>query len=176
MELEHRLSALLQLHLHSRLDIWLRWIGQRQLQDETGNIWVWGFGASYIIDFTVFGYGIPWIAGRSAAIYQLLMSLPVPCHMYTIIRHGLKSEFNVCQYNRKYVSITLSGSHGLIILQHFPHQNWAQISLSDIKWKYRTFMTVISKCTPRKEKHSTQSIISSADMIRTTRKSHQIPL
>ena len=32
------LSALLQLHLHSRLNLWFQWIGQRQLQDETRNI------------------------------------------------------------------------------------------------------------------------------------------
>ena len=38
MKLEHGLSALLQLHLHSRLDTWLQWIGQRQLQDKTRNI------------------------------------------------------------------------------------------------------------------------------------------
>ena len=53
MQLEHRLSALLQLHLHSRLNNWLHWIKQRQLQDETINIQVWGFGASYIRYFTV---------------------------------------------------------------------------------------------------------------------------
>ena len=35
---EHCLSALLQLHLHSRLNTWLHWIGQRQLQDGTRNI------------------------------------------------------------------------------------------------------------------------------------------
>ena len=32
--LEHRLSAQLQLYLHSRLNTWLQWIGQRRLQDE----------------------------------------------------------------------------------------------------------------------------------------------
>ena len=32
--LEHRLSALLQLHLHSQLNTRLQWIGQRQLQDQ----------------------------------------------------------------------------------------------------------------------------------------------
>ena len=53
VQLEHRLSALLQLHLHSRLNTWLHWIGQRQLQDETRNIQVWGLCASYIWDFTV---------------------------------------------------------------------------------------------------------------------------
>ena len=32
---EHRLSALLQLHLHSQLNTWLQWIGKRPLQEET---------------------------------------------------------------------------------------------------------------------------------------------
>ena len=38
MKLEHCLPALLRLHLHSRLNTWLQWIGQRQLQDETRNM------------------------------------------------------------------------------------------------------------------------------------------
>ena len=38
MQLEHRLLALLQLHLHSRLSIWHQYIAQRQLQGETRNI------------------------------------------------------------------------------------------------------------------------------------------
>ena len=42
------LSALLQLHFHSQLNTWLQYIGQRQLQDETRNIYVWGLGATYI--------------------------------------------------------------------------------------------------------------------------------
>ena len=37
--------ALLQLHLHSRLDAWLQWIGEKQLQDKTTNILVLGFAA-----------------------------------------------------------------------------------------------------------------------------------
>ena len=37
MLLQYRLSALLQLHLHSRLNIWFQWIGQSQLQDKTIN-------------------------------------------------------------------------------------------------------------------------------------------
>ena len=53
MQLEHRLSALLQLHLHSQFNTWLQWIGQRQLQDETRNIYVLGLGASYIRELTV---------------------------------------------------------------------------------------------------------------------------
>ena len=53
MYLEHRLSALLQLNLNPGLNAWFQWIGQRQLQDETRIVYVLGFGASYIRDFTV---------------------------------------------------------------------------------------------------------------------------
>ena len=53
MQLEHRLSALLQLHLRSRLNTWLQWFGQRQLQDKTWIIQVLGLGVTYIRDFTV---------------------------------------------------------------------------------------------------------------------------
>ena len=52
----HRLSALLQLHLHSRFNTWLQSIGQRQLQHETRNIKVLVFGASYVRDFTIYIY------------------------------------------------------------------------------------------------------------------------
>ena len=45
------LSALLQLHLHSRLNTWVQWIGRRQLQDETHLSF--GVRASCIRDFTV---------------------------------------------------------------------------------------------------------------------------
>ena len=51
------MSALLQLHLHPRLNTWFQWIGQRQLQDETRNIYVLGLGAPYIIDFAVYQIG-----------------------------------------------------------------------------------------------------------------------
>ena len=48
MQLEQRLSALLQLHFHSRLNTWLQRIPQRQLQGEMRNIYVFGFGVAYI--------------------------------------------------------------------------------------------------------------------------------
>ena len=54
MKLEHSLAALLQLHLHSQLNIWLQWIGQRQLQDDTRNITVSEFGVPYIRALTVY--------------------------------------------------------------------------------------------------------------------------
>ena len=46
--------VLLQLHLHSPLNTWLHWIGQRQLQDKTRIIEVLGFDAPSIRGFTVF--------------------------------------------------------------------------------------------------------------------------
>ena len=48
MQLEHRLSALFQLHLHSLLNTWLQWIWQKQLQEETRSIYVLGLCASNI--------------------------------------------------------------------------------------------------------------------------------
>ena len=55
LKMEHRekLSALLQLHLHSPLNTWLQHIAQTQLQVKTRDIYVVGFGASYIREFTV---------------------------------------------------------------------------------------------------------------------------
>ena len=50
IKMPDRKAALLQLHLHSRLNTWLQCIGQRQLQDKTRNI----FSAAYSRDFTVF--------------------------------------------------------------------------------------------------------------------------
>ena len=47
------MPALLQLHLHSQLNTWLRCIGQRQLQ-ETRAIRVLGFGATYTRGLTVY--------------------------------------------------------------------------------------------------------------------------
>ena len=47
------LPALLQLHLYSQLNTWFQWIGQRHMQDETRDIYVWGLGAFYIRDGTV---------------------------------------------------------------------------------------------------------------------------
>ena len=53
MYLEHRLSVLLQLHLDSRLNIWLQGIRQRQAQDSTRIFEVLGFGVPYIRDLMV---------------------------------------------------------------------------------------------------------------------------
>ena len=55
--MEHRLSALLQLHIHSQLNTWLQWIGQRQLQDETRTIYVLELSGSYIRQLTVNNLG-----------------------------------------------------------------------------------------------------------------------
>ena len=47
MYLEHRLSALIQLHLHARFNTWLQWSGQGQPQDQVRSIYVLGFGAPH---------------------------------------------------------------------------------------------------------------------------------
>ena len=44
------------IHLHSRLNIWLQYISQRQFQDEKRNIQVLGFGAAYIIYLKVYSF------------------------------------------------------------------------------------------------------------------------
>ena len=53
MLLEHRLSALLQLHLHSRLNTWLQWIGRSHPKTRRETFMFFGFGASYDRSFTV---------------------------------------------------------------------------------------------------------------------------
>ena len=49
-----RHSEILILHLHSRLNTWLQWIGQGQLQDETRHIFL--FAVAYIRGFAVLPY------------------------------------------------------------------------------------------------------------------------
>ena len=53
---EHHLSVLLQLHPNSRINIWLEWIGQRQLQDKMRKNWSVGIWCAlyYIRCLTVF--------------------------------------------------------------------------------------------------------------------------
>ena len=51
-------SALLQLHLHSRLNIWLQGIRQRQAHDSARIFEGLEFDASYIRDLTVFTISI----------------------------------------------------------------------------------------------------------------------
>ena len=55
MYLEHCLSALLQLHHHSRLNTWLQWIGQKQLRWDEKHLCFW-FGATYTKGLTIY----PW--------------------------------------------------------------------------------------------------------------------
>ena len=46
-------AAILLLQIEVALNIWRRWIGQRQLQGETRNNQVLEFGSTYIRDLTV---------------------------------------------------------------------------------------------------------------------------
>ena len=61
-------AASLQLHHHYGLNTCVQWIGQRQLQIETRNISVLGFGVPYIRDLTVYH-----IASR------LCVTVDLPC-------------------------------------------------------------------------------------------------
>ena len=47
------MSALLQVHLHSQLNTWFQWIGQRPLQVKMRNISALGFVVTYIRDLNV---------------------------------------------------------------------------------------------------------------------------
>ena len=53
MLLEHRLSALLQLHLHSPLNTWLQYIAQRQLRAKTRKFKLWHLVRLILRDFPV---------------------------------------------------------------------------------------------------------------------------
>ena len=59
------LSALLRLHLHSRLNSWLQWIGQRQLHDKTKNIYKFLDLVHLILEVWQYvgwsGYFLPWM-------------------------------------------------------------------------------------------------------------------
>ena len=54
MEMENRLSRLLQLYIHSLFNTWLQQVVQRQLWDTTSNIYVLWFDAAYIRGLIVF--------------------------------------------------------------------------------------------------------------------------
>ena len=74
-------SALLQLHLHSQLNTWLQWIGQRQLQDKTRNIYVSGLGASYIRELTVVGFFV---------VSSTHWILRMPCDIINLSQHWFR--------------------------------------------------------------------------------------
>ena len=84
MQLEHRLSALLQLHLHSRLKIWLQWIEQRQLQEETRNILALGLGALYIRSFAVY---TPCIIPQTVAGWNFAQHYCLRCDPWTSVSY-----------------------------------------------------------------------------------------
>ena len=56
------MSALLQLHLHFQLNTWLQSIGQRQLQNETRNIYVLGLGALILENWRYMFSCVSWSA------------------------------------------------------------------------------------------------------------------
>ena len=92
-------SVMLQLHLRSRLNTWLQWIAQRQLQDETINILISGFGATYNRYFTVITH--PYQTSRAA----VWMSNSIPLFYVHVIIYACPNSHaglpNVSQYTRR---------------------------------------------------------------------------
>ena len=85
------LSALLQLHLHSRLNAWLQWIRHRQLQDKTRSVYFLGDLVCHILEVWRTIYTIQLV--RSCALWFVyLIVVPRKCmrfvnRFYTGIRH-----------------------------------------------------------------------------------------
>ena len=79
LQLEHRLSALLQLHIHSWQNTWFQWIRQRQLQDGAKIISVLGLvrlifeTLQYILYDAVYWHYIRWSV--EFILFQILHSL-----------------------------------------------------------------------------------------------------
>ena len=117
MKFRHRLSALLQLDLHSRLNIWLQGIRQRQPRDSTRTLWLLGFGASYIRDLTVY----------ICILYDFCV---VKWQRYTVLEmvswktwaHFLCMDDSRYQPVSNIVSHYLNQSEILSSLQYKPHQ------------------------------------------------------
>ena len=63
MQLEHRLSALLQLHLHSRLNTWFQWIGKNNCKTRQYHF-RFGIWWPYIRDFTIYYGNFPQPPGK----------------------------------------------------------------------------------------------------------------
>ena len=105
MLLGHRLSALLQLHLHSQLNTWLQWTGQRQLQDETRNIYVLGFVAAYIRELTAIfcrvfsGFASGCSSGVQSRSLEIAILCGGPCFCSHILNCLWSVHFEWCNHS-----------------------------------------------------------------------------
>ena len=70
--------VLLQLHHHYQLNTWIKWIERRHLQEDTRNIWVLGFGATYTRGFTVYSQKTPFGAPKGVGVkYELCYAFEI---------------------------------------------------------------------------------------------------
>ena len=108
MYLQYRLSALLQLHLHSRLNAWLQMveIGQRQPSEETRNIYILGFGAVYIRGLTV-------VEERQHRISSAPLN-PAICHYLSLVEND-PSSYDTCSYTWQWML------HAIYLIKYARH-------------------------------------------------------
>ena len=110
MKLEHRLAALLLLHIHSQLNTWLQWVEQRQLQDETRIIWVLGFGVTYI--------RVLMVSETQFALVLFVMKV-----RRCILGHGLNSLCScdtTCHHNLPSLGVIIGSGHHLFDVKPLP--------------------------------------------------------
>ena len=84
MCVELRLSALLQLHLLSRLNTWPQYIEQRQLQDEQTNIEVLGFGLCWRLDDIVYILHEQQKWDKRMCVYKMQSQWAITYHTYGV--------------------------------------------------------------------------------------------
>ena len=124
------MSALLQLHLYSQLNTRLQWIEQRQLQDETWNTWVLGFGGTFSRGVTVRDENQcklykqwPMVAARwlTNLKWGIEISRPLICNaIYTLLSYS--SFYNSHQTKIIYNSHMAAISWGYILPGIYSHE------------------------------------------------------
>ena len=97
-------------HLLSRLYTWLQWIGQKQLQDQTRNIYCLGLGATFIRGLTVFIIHASPTHLQAQQMAILYFTISISEQYSAILMAPGGDEF----LNRKYLF------HGWISLQFVP--------------------------------------------------------
>ena len=145
MQLEHRLSALLRLHLHSRLSTWLQWIGPKQLQDETRSIFKFWDLVRFILEIwrknNVCNYG----NGTCCSQYKMTQNID-----WRICYRNCNRYCNyVCRWND--LTMGLQGSrqeHGLTLISA-----WMSKHMSSKMWYEFTFHFHSSTIAPLKFKN-----------------------
>ena len=145
MKLEHRLSALLQLHLHSRLNTWLQRVGRRRLQDEMRIISILGLGASYIREFTVYCF-----TNTGPSIFPLLRHIDTSVGWY--LQFIFSKDFSIMLNRLQPLSVPMLAYCWLVHwddLQWNFNQKWKlsvqenEIKMLSAKWRPFSFSTSV---------------------------------